>query len=146
MLPNREALNTMGNITRATVFLIGGLCWFAAALLLAVVAWVSVSDSAGSQFFPVSLSSGSVLLGLVHLVGLFVVAFFCFAIGAALCAHGFVPPPTTGVRRRLQPLVFIRQLRAQRPAPREPGLCCVRCEARFTSSVHICPKCGWTQP
>ena len=128
------------------MFLVAGLCWFAAALFFAIFAWSYVTDGAGLQFFGLSLSSGSVLLGLIHLLGFGFGAFLCFAIGVGLCAHGFVPPPQTEARRRIQPVVFIRELWARRPAEPQPGLCCVRCAADFTASVHLCPQCGWTQP
>jgi len=136
----------MSNILRATVFLIAGLCWFAAALFFAVFAWSYIAGGAGLQFFGLSFSSGTLLLGLIHLLGFSFGAFLCFAIGVGLCAHGIVPPSQTEARRRIQPLVFIRELWARRSAPQEPGLCCVRCAAGFTASVHICPECGWTQP
>jgi len=128
------------------VFLVAGLCWFAAALFFAVFAWSYVSGGAGLQFFGLSFSSGTVLLGLIHLLGFGFLAFFCFILGTGLCAHGLVPPPQTEKRWRIQPLVFIRELCARRPMPPEPGLCCVRCAANFTASVHLCPECGWTQP
>lgn len=136
----------MGNITRTTMFLMGGLCSFAAALFFAIIAWAYVADGAGLQFFGVSLSSGSVLLGLIHLLGFGFGAFLCFAIGVGLCAHGLVPPPQTTAKRRFQPLVLIRQIWARRPTPRAPGACCVRCAAGFTTPAHICSECGWTQP
>lgn len=136
----------MTNIVRATVFLIAAFCWFAVSLFFAIFAWSYVAGSAGLQFFGLSLSSGTVLLGLIHLFGFGFGAFLCFAIGVGLCAHGLVPPPQTEARQRIQPLVFVRQLWARRPTRREPSLCCVRCESGFTASVHICPECGWTQP
>jgi hypothetical protein len=63
-----------------------------------------------------------------------------------LCAHGLVPPPQPEARRGIQPVVLIRQLRARRSVPPQPGLGCVRCAARIAASIHICPECGWTQP
>ena len=135
----------MSNIARATIFLVGGLCWLAASLFFVVTAWAYVKDGAGLGFFALSISSGSVLLGMIHLLGFGIGAFFCFAIGVGLCAHGLVPPQAE-TRRRIQPLVLIRELWARRFVPPQPGLCCVRCAAGFTASVHICPECGWTQP
>src|SRR5262245_52746100 len=108
------AFHAMRNITRATMFLVGGLCWFAAALFFAVFAWSYVTNGAGLQFFGLSVSSGTVLLGLIHLLGFGFGAFLCFAIGVGLCAHGLVPPPQTEARRRIQPFVFIRELWARR--------------------------------
>ena len=57
----------MSNILRGTIFAVGGLCWFAAAFFLAVFAWAYITVGAGVQFFGLSVSSGSVLLGLIHL-------------------------------------------------------------------------------
>jgi hypothetical protein len=127
------------------MFVVGGLCWFAAALFLAVFACSYVADGAGLQFFALSVSPGSVLLGVMHLLGFTAGVFLCFAIGVGLCVHGLVPPPRTEPRQRIQPLLLLHELWARRPAAREPGLCCVRCETSFASSVHICPECGWTQ-
>jgi hypothetical protein len=89
----------MSNVTRATMFLIAGLCWFAAALFFTLFAWSYVTDGAGLQFFALSFSSG-VLFGLIHLLGFGFGAFLCFAIGVGLCAHGLVPPRQTEARRR----------------------------------------------
>lgn len=80
---------------RAAIFLAGGLCWFGAALFLAICAWYYFTDAAGLQLFPLSISSGSVLVGLIHLLGFGFGAFTCFAIGVGLCAHGLVPPSRT---------------------------------------------------
>jgi hypothetical protein len=136
----------MSNFTRAIVFLVAGLCWFAAALFFAIFGWAYATGGDGLQFFGLSVSSVSVLLGLIRLLGFGFGAVLCFAIGVGLCAHGLVSPPQAEPRRRIQPLVFIRELWARRPVPSEPGLCCVRCSTGFAASVHICPECGWTQP
>jgi hypothetical protein len=42
------------------------------------------------QFFGWMFSSGSVLVGLVHVVGFVIAAFLCFAIGAILLVRAFV--------------------------------------------------------
>jgi hypothetical protein len=42
------------------------------------------------QFFGPPVSSGSILLGLVHVVGFATAVVLCFAIGAGLCARGIV--------------------------------------------------------
>jgi len=96
------ASHAMNNIIRATVFLVGGLCWFAAAFLLALFAWSHVTDGDGLQFFAAPVSSGNALLGLVHLLGFTAGAFLCFAIGVGLCAHGLVPPQRTKTIRETQ--------------------------------------------
>ena|SRR5947209_16026826 len=136
----------MNNITRAIVFVVGGLWWFTAAFVLTVFAWSYFAYGAGLPFFTPSVSSGSVLLGLIHLLGFAAGAFLCFAIGTGLCAHGLVPPPQTEAQRGIRPVLFAREHWVRGTSGREPGLCCVRCEASLTSSVLICPGCGWTQP
>src|SRR5688572_7188009 len=106
----------MKNVTRAVLFLTAGLCSMAAALVFAVVAWSYLTNGAGLQFFALSISSMSVLLGLIHFIGFGFGAFLCFAIGVGLCAHGLVPPPQVATRRRIQPLALIREFWARRPA------------------------------
>jgi hypothetical protein len=49
-----------------------------------------VVGGAGLQAYPL-FSSGSVLVGLVHVIGLGAATLICFAIGSGLCAHGLVP-------------------------------------------------------
>jgi len=72
------------------MFLIGGVCWFLFALGFAVFLFLYLAQGAGLQFLGPTVSSGSVALGLIHVVGLAVAVILCFSIGAALCAHGIV--------------------------------------------------------
>ena len=69
---------------------IGGACWFLFALGFAAFLVQYIAGGAGLQFFRPSVSSGSILLGLVHVVGLCAAIILCFAIGAGLCARGSV--------------------------------------------------------
>ena len=93
-------LHAMSNIIRAALFFAGGLCWFAAALLLCVFTWSYIAAGAGLQFFTMTISSGSVLLGLIHVIASASGACICFAIGIAFCAHGLVPPVRNTIRSR----------------------------------------------
>jgi hypothetical protein len=49
-----------------------------------------LAQGAGLQFFGPVVSSGSIALGLVHVVGLTFAIVLCFSIGAGLFAHGVV--------------------------------------------------------
>ena len=71
-------------------FLIAGACWLLFALGFGIVLLEYIRQGAGLQFFGWMFSSGSVLIGLVHVVGFVIAAFLCFAIGAVLLARAFV--------------------------------------------------------
>ena len=44
----------------------------------------------GLQFWIPTVSPGSVLIGLVHVVGLCAAVLLCFVVGSGLCAYGLV--------------------------------------------------------
>ena len=67
-----------------------GLLWFAFALGFGGFMVLYIAQGAGLQFLGPTVSSGSLLLGLVHFVGLATAALICFAIGASLCARAIV--------------------------------------------------------
>jgi hypothetical protein len=77
-------------LLQGTVFVVAGLCWILAASVCFFLLFQYISEGAGLQFFPLPLSSGSVLVGLVHVVGFVSGSVICFAVGIALCAHGLV--------------------------------------------------------
>jgi len=77
------------NIIRAATFLLGGCCWLGAGLICLVVLWTYASGGAGLQVIPL-FSSGSILIGLVHVVGFTSGAIICFAFGIGLCASALV--------------------------------------------------------
>lgn len=79
----------------------GGTCWVASALVLGAFLLKYVTQGAGLQFFLFPFSSGSVLFGLVHVVGLMIAIAICFAVGTGLCAHGLVPPVPNESKPRL---------------------------------------------
>ena len=77
---------------RTALFMAGGTCWIAAALVFGSLLFQYVTQGAGLQVILFPLSSGSVLFGLVHVVGLMTAIALCFAVGTGLFAHGLVPP------------------------------------------------------
>lgn len=64
-----------------------GLVWLAFALGFGFFLVQYLAQGAGFQFFAPIAFSGSVLLGLVHFVGLCSAILICFAIGVGLCAR-----------------------------------------------------------
>ena len=75
---------------KRAMFLVGGMLWLGFALGFAAFLLRYITGGAGSQFFGGPVSSGSVLLGLVHVVGFGTAILLCFTIGVGLCAHGMV--------------------------------------------------------
>ena len=75
---------------KRAMFLIGGAFWFLFALGFAAFLCLYIVQGAGLQFFIPIVSSSSVALGLVHVVGLIAAVVLCFSIGAGLCAHGII--------------------------------------------------------
>ena len=76
-----------------TVFLLlAGLCWQATGVFVLIFAFRYLGNGAGAQLFPFfSVSSTSVMVGLVHFLGFMAAAFLSFVIGVALCARACVP-------------------------------------------------------
>jgi hypothetical protein len=79
--------------------MVGGSCWILGALVLGSFVFQFTAHGAGLPFFWVS--SGSVLFGLVHVVGFVSAACLCFVIGVGLCAHGLVPPSPSPTRKEV---------------------------------------------
>ncbi|HWC58560.1 MAG TPA: hypothetical protein VHC44_02625 [Verrucomicrobiae bacterium] len=75
---------------KRAMFLMGGVLWLCFALGFGAFLVRYISSGAGLQFFGGPPSSGSVLLGLVQVVGFSTAILICFAIGAGLCARGMV--------------------------------------------------------
>jgi hypothetical protein len=75
---------------KRAMFLIGGVLWLGFALGFGAFLVRYLSGGAGLQFFGGPVSSGSVLLGLVQLVGFGTAVLVCFAVGVGLCARGVV--------------------------------------------------------
>jgi hypothetical protein len=64
--------------------------WILFALGFAAFLVHYIAQGAGLQFFLLPVSSGSALLGLVHVIGFVAAIVLCFTIGAILCAHAIV--------------------------------------------------------
>jgi hypothetical protein len=66
-----------------------GLLWLGFALGFGFFLVQYIAGGAGLQFFIPVISETSVLVGLVHFIGLATAALICFAISAGLCARAF---------------------------------------------------------
>ena len=82
----------MTRYIKSTMMIMAGLCWIGFALFICFFLFQYLSGGAGLQvfgfFFPVS--SGTVLIGMVHFIGFVAAACLCFTIGVGLCAYGMV--------------------------------------------------------
>ena len=82
---------------KRAMFIFCGLTWFLFGLFVGFLSLRYLAGGAGSQdsaailqiFGPVS--SSSVLVGLVHVAGLFTLTVFCLLIGVGLFLHGLIP-------------------------------------------------------
>ncbi len=72
------------------LFLVAGVLWLLFAVGFGFFLLLYLAEGAGLQFFGWMFSSGSVLLGLVHVFGFVIAAFLCSTISASLFAHSFV--------------------------------------------------------
>ena len=68
----------------------GGVLWLGFALGFGAFLVQYIGGGAGLQFFGGPVSSGSVLLGLVHLIGFGTAMLLCFAVGIGFCARAVV--------------------------------------------------------
>jgi len=136
---------------KGVMLVLGGLCWFLFALGFGCFLVKYLIGGAGEQLFGFGIFPGSILIGMVHVVGLFMAVVLCFVIGVGLCVHGLVPPEQVtefASRPKPQsPLKFVSRP-LDRSRSNAPGSCsaCVRCESPLGDCIHICPQCGWTQP
>jgi hypothetical protein len=80
---------------KRVTFIICGLCWLVFGLGSGLFLLQYMTHGAGLQdvgpvlsSFGTAVSPGSVFIGLVHIVGLFMISAVCFAIGIGLCSHG----------------------------------------------------------
>ncbi len=76
-------------VKRVLLLLFGGL-WFLFSMGFVLLLAQYIADGAGSQLSIRLMSSGSVLIGVAHVVGLCAAAVLCFAVGTGLCAHALV--------------------------------------------------------
>ena len=77
---------------KRVMFLICGVCWFLFGLGLAFFALAYLAGDAGVQDIGPSLPLFGPAVGVVHLLGIFIVAIFCFIVGLIVCLLGLVPP------------------------------------------------------
>jgi hypothetical protein len=85
---------------KRAMFFICGVCWFAFGAGFGLFLLQYAANGAGLQdvgprwLIPgQAVSPGSVLVGLVHVVGLFTLSAFCFVVGIGLCLRGSVSFP-----------------------------------------------------
>src|ERR1041385_5237042 len=76
-------------VKKIVLIILGG-CWLVASLAFLMFVVEYVAEGAGLQFLGWGISSGTVLIGLVHVVGLFLACGLCLVIGVGLCSHGLV--------------------------------------------------------
>src|SRR4051812_40708514 len=91
-----QTLLTLRNIVRATFFIAGGLCFFAAMTFFGFLALNYIRGGAGIGFSGLFVTPGGVLIGAIPFVGFCVIAALCFIVGATLCGHALVPPVRGG--------------------------------------------------
>jgi hypothetical protein len=79
----------MNNVAKKILCTVGALCWFGFALACGFFLLQYVTEGAGLQIFGWAVSAGSVLLGLVHVVGFCTASLVCMGIGLSIWARGF---------------------------------------------------------
>jgi hypothetical protein len=92
---------------RKTLYLFCGLCWLAFGLFVGLFVVQYLAHGAGLQesgyYFLIFLpyfSSGSIVLGVMHLIGLAMLSLLLTAIGLCLCLRAFDPPPELSPREK----------------------------------------------
>ena len=84
----------MTRYIKSTLIIVAGICWLAFALVIGFFLFQYLGGGAGFQLFGFfEVSSTTVLIGVVHVVGLGAAACLCFVIGVGLCAYGLGPAP-----------------------------------------------------
>ena len=78
---------------RRILQLLGGLTSFAVGVGFAFFFIQYLREGAGLKYFGPGVSSGGVLMALVHVVGLFLAFVLCLVLGIVLCAYSLVPYP-----------------------------------------------------
>ncbi len=71
----------MKRLIKSTMMVVCGLCWLAFALAIGLFLLPYIAEGAGLQIFGFGVSSTSVLIGLVHVVGFVAAGSLCFVIG-----------------------------------------------------------------
>lgn len=91
-------------LLKSSMLVAAGCCWLAAGIFLVLFLYQYLVGGAGLQVFGFffSVSSLTVAVGLVHLVGFAFAAGLCFLIGMELCVHGLVPAPASPAEAKVQ--------------------------------------------
>jgi hypothetical protein len=92
---------------RKALYLFCGLCWLAFGLFIGAFLFQYLAEGAGLQesgfflliFYPL-FASGTIVLGLMHLIGLTILSLLLCAIGFCLCLRAYDPPPELTPRER----------------------------------------------
>ena len=85
---------------KRAMFLFCGVCWLLFAVAAGIFSWWYLLGGADSQDTVFALqilspvSSGSILVGLVHVVGFVTLTVFCLLIGTGLLLHGLIWHPS----------------------------------------------------
>ena len=79
---------------KRALFLFAGILWMLFAFGFLFFLYEYLVQGAGLQFWIPVVSSGSVLIGLVHFVGLCTASVLCFVVGAGCWARGIVKADT----------------------------------------------------
>ena len=77
---------------KRVLFLVAGVVWMLFAFGFLFLLYEYLVQGAGLQFWIPDVSSGSVLIGMVHFVGLCAASLLCFAVGAGLWVRGIIKP------------------------------------------------------
>jgi hypothetical protein len=77
---------------KRALFIAAGILWMLFAFGFLFFLYEYLVPGAGLQFWIPVVSSGSVLIGLVHFVGLCATSLLCFAVGVGCWARGLVRP------------------------------------------------------
>ena len=84
-------------------FIVAGCCGFACAIGFGLLLFGYLAGSARLQVIDRAIplvgqpiSSGSVMIGLIHVIGLATASLLCFAVGAVFCAHSIVREEPSG--------------------------------------------------
>jgi hypothetical protein len=77
---------------KRALFLVAGILWMLFAFGFLFFLYEYLVQGSGLQFWIPVVSSGSVLIGLVHFVGLCAASLLCFAVGARCWARGSIKP------------------------------------------------------
>jgi hypothetical protein len=77
---------------KRALFLFAGILWMLFAFGFLFLLYEYLVQGSGLQFWIPEVSSGSVLIGLVHFAGLCTASLLCFAAGAGCWLRGIVKP------------------------------------------------------